>query len=566
MASRRISKEARGLAVDMVGKVQRVWGESLFYQASLKGPAPDRLLYAPTDPRLADGARADEFARGRFSAGMESVDCEGELSRLFDAVSKPGPLYDFVHDFSWLGHFEARGQTGADQARRLVTLWLDRCGRWDPLAWTPRLTAERLVELCCHAPFLVKGADVLWRSRLYTSMARQTRHLARAASRAELGYDRIMIAAGLLLAALCLPGCEEEIERGVELLRREARLQIRPDGGHFSRNPSRQLALVVRLQMIARGLAALSRPTPGFLNHILGRAAVNAQFFRCGDGGLAVFNGGYEDDPRRLLAAAEAADRDGAPQGFAPHSGYQKLAAARALVIADVSAKVGGNVGTSADGGGFDSAGSLHFSSGRSRIVVNCGSGAHLSDDWRRALAQAAAHSAANIEGPGAASFQNGAVAHRRAEDLRGHLLEIERGAEEDLASGPRLVRRLFLNAAGDNLRGEDAAIGLNVAKGEGSRWRIRFHLHPDVRASEARDGKTILLSLGNREGWRFRTNCQDLRLEPSVYLGRGHLPQPTQQIVLSPLCLEDAEQDDMVVKWAFQRLDGGTFPPEERS
>ncbi|MBY0421821.1 MAG: heparinase II/III family protein, partial [Parvularculaceae bacterium] len=402
---------------------------------------------------------------------------------------------------------------------------------------------------------LLKGADVLWRSRLLSSMARQTRHLARSSYRAETGYDRLMTAAGLVLAALCLPGCDEEIERGAELLRRELRLQIRPDGGHVGRNPSQQLALVIRLQMISKAFAALGKAPPGFLSHTLGRAAAHVGFFRVGDGGLAVFNGGSEDDPKCILAAAEAAEQSSELQGFAPHSGYQRLAAGRAIVIADTSLARGA--------GRFESAGSLHFSTGRHRLVVNCGSGAHLPGEWSKALVQAAAHSALGAEGAGAGVLQVGALLHRRAEDSRGQLLEIERLFDEEDRLGPRALRRLFLSAAGDNLRGEDTLIAPPAALA--SSWRIRFHLHPDVKASQARDGKSVILSVGAREGWRFRTNAPEMRLERSVYLGRGQMPQPTEQIVLSPGALEPADAGDMLVRWAFQRLDGA-WAADERS
>src|SRR5690606_28270686 len=153
-------------------------------------------------------------------------------------------------------------------------------------------------------------------------------------------------------------------EKGVELLRRELRLQIRPDGGHISRNPSRQLEIVVRLQMVLKALEARRMPTPGFLRHMIGRAAAHVQLFRSGDGRLAVFNGGYEDDGAALSSALTAVDEAAEPTGFARHSGFQRLEAARSVLIADIGAARGGATAT----GGFQGGASFHFSSGRSRL------------------------------------------------------------------------------------------------------------------------------------------------------------------------------------------------------
>ena len=541
--------QGRAIKQDVFARVQRAWGESPFYQAQLKGPAPDRLLHHPVDPRAPDAALARALFAGRLSIGAESIDCEGEIERVWDLVAAPGPLHSFLHDFSWLRHASALGDPAVGPVRQLARAWLDRCEKWSPEAWTPYLTGERLTQLCAHSALVVRGGDALWRSRVLTSMARQTRHLARAGHRCESGYERLMTAAGLVLAGLCLPGCDEEGERGMELLRRELRLQIRPDGGHVSRNPSLQLAIVVRLQMILKALEARRMQAPGFLRHVIGRAAANVQFFRSGDGHLAVFNGGYEDDAKSILAALESVDPTVAPPVFARHSGFQRLETGRTLIVADASAPRAGSR--------FESAGSFHFSSGRARIVVNCGNGAHLPGDWGKALCQVAAHSTMSAEpaSAGSALFSGGAVTHRRVEDGRGQLLEIERCLGGDERDGPRYVRRLFLATDGGNLRGEDRLKNPPAALAAG--WRLRFHLHPGVKASLARDGRSVILALPTREGWRFRTNCPLLKLERSVYCGAGGLPIACEQIVLSPAGLEAGDARDMIVKWAFRKLDG---------
>lgn len=549
MAASERARQPRSVIQDVVSRVHRAWGESPFYQAQLKGPAPDRLCFLPVDPCTPDRALGDAVVRGRLTIGAESVDCEGELERIWDLAEPGGQLFSFLHDFSWLRHCGAIGEAAVAPARTLVRAWLDRYERWSPEAWEPYLTGERLAQLCCHSNLVLSGADALWRSRVLSSMARQTRHLARAGHRAATGYERLMTALGLCLATLCLRGCDAERERAMELMRRELRLQIRPDGGHVSRNPSQQLSIVVRLQMVLKGLEARRLPAPGFLRHTVSRAAANVQFFRVGDGRLAVFNGGYEDDGRAVLAAQASVDPDGAPAAFARHTGFQRLESARAVLIADVCAP--------SSAGRFESAGSFHFSSGRSRLVVNCGNGAHLPGEWGRVLRQASAHSTLSAENPAGAAVlaAAGAATHRRAENARGQLLEIERALAAEGRAGPRFVRRFYLATHGDDLRGEDRLIAPPPALA-GS-WRLRMHLHPFVKASLARDGKSVILALSNREGWRFRASGAALAIEKSVYCGEGGLPAAAQQIVLSPDGLEARESGDMVVRWAFRRLDG---------
>ena len=533
----------------LIGRMRKVWGESPFYQAQLKGPAPDRLFHQPEDPRTPDADLAKSLARGRIALGDETVDCEGDLETLWDQPRVASPLYAYLQEFSWLLHLNALGEDGKAPARVLTKAWLDRYERWSAEAWAPYFAAERLVALCAHYPLVLAGADPLWRSRVLTSMARQTRHLARTAHCAETGFERLMTALGLGIAGFCLPGCEGPAERGLEMVRRELRLQFRADGGHVSRNPSRQLKLALRLQTLAAAIAARGGQPPGFLRHMVMRASAMAIFFRCGDGRLAVFNGGYEDDGRAVLAVQKAIDADAAPVDFARHSGYHRLAAARSLLIVDAASDAG-------DRNRFKSAGSLQFSSGRARIFVNCGNGAHRSADWRKALERRAAHSALSFDLPAPVAF--GDTAHRRAEEAQGQLLEIERQILTARTDNAAYLRRLFLSADGGDLRGEETIKG--APRDLTDNAAFRFHLHPSVRASLARDKRSVILLLPNKEGWRFKADCPELRLEKSVYCGGGASPVATEQIVAQGAAPgADAAARGITVRWALRKLDNVT-------
>ena len=530
---------------DVITRLQRAWGESLFYQSRLKGPSPDRIYFQPRDVRAIDKNFAKSFSTGRMSLGDQTIDCEGELATLWERAAPGSVIASFLQEFSWLRHLHAMGEAGRGPARIYMKAWLQRFEKWSPDAWEPYATAERLVNLCCFSPVILSDADALWRSRVLTSMARQTRHLARSAHNATVAYDRLMAAMGLAIAGFSLPGCEKQADRGLELVRRELRLQMLPDGGHVSRNPSRQLAIVLRLQMILGAMEARGFPPPGYLRHMAGRASAIVQFFRCSDGGMAVFNGGYEDDGAAVAAARNIGDFDAEPVGFARHTGYQRLVGARALAIVDVGAK------TKSPAGAFQSAGSMHFSSGRSRIVTNCGSGAQSGAGWASAMKQCAAHSALSFDGTAGARLTHSDVSHRRAEDPRGQLVEFQSALFGDGVEVGTYLRRLFLSSGGDDLRGEEKLADADPNLIAAARWR--FHLHPTVRASLARDGKSVLLALPNKEGWRFRTNCLKMSLEKSVYCGGGGAPAASEQIVLQA----DPEKiaQNTAVNWAFKRL-----------
>jgi uncharacterized heparinase superfamily protein len=82
--------------------------------------------------------------------------------------------------------------------------------------------------------------------------------------------------------------------------------------------------------------------------------------------------------------------------------------------------------------------------------------------------------------------------------------------------------------------------------------FALRFHLHPEVQAMAAQDGRSVVLRLPKGGGWRLRSAGAALALEPSIYLGQPGQVRRSQQIVLSGR----AGTGETVVKWALQRLE----------
>ena len=96
-----------------------------------------------------------------------------------------------------------------------------------------------------------------------------------------------------------------------------------------------------------------------------------------------------------------------------------------------------------------------------------------------------------------------------------------------------RHERLLYLDIKGDELRGEDR---LTPVPG-GRRPRmlpmcVRFHLAPRVRASLARDARSVLIQAGSRPGWWLRNDAGDVAIEGSVHFEQGE-PKRAVQVVL---------------------------------
>ena len=110
--------------------------------------------------------------------------------------------------------------------------------------------------------------------------------------------------------------------------------------------------------------------------------------------------------------------------------------------------------------------------------------------------------------------------------------------------------RRLYISAGGDDIRGEDTLTAeTGLPEPSTHPFAIRFHLHPNVRASLTQDGSAVLLRLSGGAGFRFLAGNAALALDDSVYFGSGMLRR-TQQIVLTG----QTDGDATGVQWSLKR------------
>jgi len=504
------------------------WRRSWFYRRLLKGPIADRLRFYPYDAlpgRLED---ADQALRGRFRFNGESVDIrEGSV---FD---KPAPSRDWesaLHAFEWLPPLSAAGGEPARVlATNLISQWIKRNARYSLPAWSPDVMARRLIHLFAHGRLVLAHSDILWRSKLFVSLREQSRAIARVAAEAPEGLPRLEAAVALVLSGACLDDHGRRLEAGVARLEAEVGRQILPDGGHISRSPEALVHAYRYATMALDALNAVGRDVPQNLRAAHDRMAPMIRLFRHGDGALALFNGGGECDSRMIAALLARDEVRGQPFGHAPHSGYQRIALGKTFVIMDCGAGPPGAFSTGAHAGCL----SFELSASGQRLVVNCGAAGSLQPRLGDALRATAAHSTVTLSDTSSGTILavgwarkllgprliDGPVqvGTRRVETAQGVTVEASHDAYRH-AFGVVHERSLTLAPQGNALSGLDRLVP-RAGTRDGTEFTLRFHIHPDVRASTSQNGG-ILLKLANGEGWRFRAQGGGIAVEESIYLG----------------------------------------------
>ena len=523
------------------GTLARIHGGAVSRWRDMAGAA-ERVVIAPQDLRTSDPTIAADIYAGRFAFAGHAVTAGGR-----SPFREPVPSRLFaqeLHGFGWLRHLRASEKTlSRANAQALVGDWIATMRPRREAAWAPEVTARRIISWLAHSPMILEGADHRFYRGFVRSLSRQARYLRRTAPDAEDGLPRLLGAVALTDVGLCLAGQGRLLKQSARWLEDELCRQILPDGGHVSRNPGVLIELLLDLLPLRQAFLARGVGPPRALLNAIDRMTPMLRFFRHGDGVFASFNGMSATPGDALATVLAYDDARGRPVRSAPHSGFQRLEAGRAVVVVDAGRPPPLGLSHTAHAGCL----SFELSSGPARIVVNCG--APLVDDeaWRTASRATAAHSTLTLADSSSCRFVGSAALKRwvGVPILSGpEQVTVERREQEGTTSlvlsqdgyakGFGLVHARHLTLWGDGCRlmGEDALLPAAGGTARDLPYTVRFHLHPAVRVLGTAE-TTVRLGLPSGETWLFETEGGALEVEDSVYLAAQQGPKRTAQIVI---------------------------------
>ena len=518
---------------------------SVLYRPRYAGPTPDRLLIAPTDLRTSDATLAHDIYAGRFVLAGVAIDAS--VVPVF-ALEPPNVAWAReLHGFGWLRHLRASElKVSRSNARSLVRDWIRQGSHNHPTAWQPDVVARRVISWLSQSPLVLDGSDHAFYRRFMRSLTSQIRLLRRIAQDGPPGLPRLTMMIAVAEAAIALPDQDRFLHQAGRRLELELQRQILPDGGHVSRSPAAILEVLADLLPLRQAYSARGiQPLAGMIGAI-DRMMPMVRFFRHRDGAFARFNGTSDTAVDLIATVLAYDDARGAPPSSAPHSGYQRLAAGDTVALVDVGRPPPIALSGEAIAGWL----SIELSSGRHRIIVNCGTGGEVGSRLRRLSRTTAAQSTATVNDTSSCRFLIGSAMARRLGEV---IVEgpdstsVERTEDED---GAHIVfashsgyadrfgliheRRVKLSKSGHRLDGVDRflpAPGGRLSRGGKDGFAIRFHLHPNVDAELAKSGQARL-SLPDGEIWQFAAD-HEIVLEESIFFSETYGNLRATQLVI---------------------------------
>jgi uncharacterized heparinase superfamily protein len=537
---------------------------SLFGRGLWRGANEPTLFDYPSALRPGHALRGESWLAGDYS--LPGGVARNVTKSPFEMAPPSTQWRDSLHSFDWLPDLLAIANGGGHQAVRASILhWALAPYIHHRATMRPALVGRRLMRWAQALSEVKSGFDGQAMARIHTSFSAQTRWLEKLATQCDDGIDRLHAALGLTLAACALPQQGQTLRYGMDLLNREMRRQILPDGGHASRNPALLADLLADLMALEAVLKARQVELPTAIATARARMQTLLAMLRHKDGHLGVFQGGLEGHPDNLDATRpQGKAKTDKPISFAQKSGYQRLEAGDSCVLIDVGEPPRGAHSIAAHAAPL----AFEMSHGGDRLIVNCGPNLVHGADWQLAARGLAAHSTLAFDADVAAPFLRSGmgarrlgprvkgdgwhITNRRVEDKSGIWLEASHSIFLE-THGVRHNRRFFIDASGEDIRGEDLLLAdMNHVAREGATFHLRFHLHPKVKASLQSGGDAILLLTPAGHGWQFRLASEatgDLCIEESVYMGHSGVPQRCQQITVQGRLMHG----DTLMRWALR-------------
>ncbi len=526
------------------------------------GFAPDRILIAPPDLRMADAHVAQEFYSGRIALAGKTVETGG-LSP-FQIIPPTEEWAAALHNFRWLRHMREAGTDLASAHARAITAdWIRFHGKTiDGVPWDAHNTAKRVIAWLQHSGTLLRDCDLEFYQTFLKSLAFQLRYLRTVTPGLDNAEARLRGSIALVFAGLSLPVSASRLQAATRNLEKELKAQVLADGIHISRNPETILELLTDLLPLRQTYGNQSENPPMALIAAIDRLLPALRFFRHRDGSLARFNGAGFAMQERIAAVLRYDENAGSPLSSAPHGGYQRLSAGSVTLIADTGAPPPVGASAEAHAGCL----SFEFSSGRHSYVVNAGTDRFGPADFRPLARTTAAHSTATVNDQSSCRFATSAALEnlvgtpilsgpRKVSVNREDTLDSQSftASHDGFASTVGIVheRRITLSHGGSVIAGEDRFIkqgSVQLKAGASTRIAIRFHLHPKIHVAHDHSGQ-LMLTANRDDFWVF--TCQEIAPseQGSIFFAGITGPHKTSMLVLE----FDADKVQEV-HWQFTR------------
>ena len=524
---------------------------SLFFKSSLYNlifskAIDDKILYNPESLWIGNKSNGVKIIDGFLNYQKETVYFDENVWKQNHGSSS---WNNYLHSFMWIKDIR---QVGTDQARifvrKKIFSWIEECDYFNSLIWNREVLSKRIFYLLTNLSFFFETASEGFQKKFSNNINKQCILLFKKYKRSELIVNNIFAVKSMILSSICFRNLEVNYELSIKTLRFIIDSKLK-DGMHNLRSPSEHFYFLCSLLDIKNFIGNLNKEIPPYLNNVIEDMSSVLNFFRIGEGNLAIFNKYEFISKNKINNVLKKVGHKYRLPKVSECNGFKRVSKNKLTFIMDC----GKPTKEQTQAGSL----SFEFSHFSEKVVVNCGSPFINNKHWNDAMRSTAAHSTLNINEINSSDiFFNKDTTSRIANVFSEQFEKNDSVWINSYHDGyKRLfgithVRSIHIDLNNLIIRGEDSFRHQQNNIHSKSKYFLRFHIHPSIKLNVTASRRKVVLKLKNNYGWEFICSEPLIEIEDGIYLGENKIVQPNYHILLS-----DKISKNCSIKWLFRLI-----------
>ncbi len=456
----------------------------------------------------------------------------------------------YLQSFMWIKDIRAVGTDEARIfARKKILSWLNQSDYLSEHIWSPEIMSKRIFYLLTNLSFFFETANDSFQKKFAKNINKQSILLLKKSKKVKNLKNKIFISKSLLLSSLCFKNLEKNFDYSIKLLQKTIEMTIK-DGMHYLRSPSEHFYFLCSLLDIKNFFGNLNMDLPNGLNEIIKEMTLILDFFKIGDGHLAIFNKYDFICSSKINNLQKKIGHKYRLPKVTTCAGFNRVSKNKLIFIMDC-----GNPSMEKT-----QAGSLSFELSylSEKIVVNCGSPFVNNKEWDDAMRSTAAHSTLNINEINSSDiFYEKDTTSRIARVFSEKFNKNQDVWINSYHEGYRDIfgiihkRLIYIDLENFVIRGEDSFGHTKInQKYKNLQYFLRFHIHPSIKLNVTTSKKKVVLKLRNNQGWEFICSEPKIEIHDGIYLGENKIVQPNYHILI-----RDHIAPKTKINWLFRLI-----------
>ena len=523
-------------------RLRKFYLNSSFYNKKISRIDNKNLIYKPS-PSLFD-------CLVKYNKQKNNID-DFDLETIWKIENMNDKSKFKLNSFFWL--FTIDLKSSRNKVQSILEKWMDNNIRYSNKVWDLNVLSKRIISWISNTKLTYDDGKESYKEKFNYLIRKQVNHLKFEIDRSNIIEDKVIGCVAIMLTGLSYKD-QNFLEYGFKLLSKIIQISFDSEGFPKSRS-FRQLIFYLKYFILVRELLKeTNNDIPEYLDETIYYLGQSYNLF-CQNKKISnLFNGNHE-------IKNETFDKYLELYGYKFNcklneiGGYALIKDNKSQIIMDVGRPPEKKFSQNYQSGAL----SFEFSYLNNKIITNSGYFQKEKHQLNSMSRSSVAHSTLIIDDTSIVKFNNGIYGEKyvkkyfniiRKKVIKDNDKWFLQAAHDSYKKKYNIIHerqieffsKKFLLKGKDILEKKDKNLHYN--------FEIRFHLHPNIKATKTIDNKSILLELED-SGWKFVSENNTIDIETGLYFGKKNFYSENRNIFISG----KIKNEKQIINWEIKKI-----------